>query len=275
MNLKNERGYSRNQYLQNITSEKDPDMSDEARVSYMLNYPEFMDDDNKCKNGFRGDTLQSCGWTFGKANKFSNKFNPKERSYGRLFNEEEIKIIDKFRLNYHCIANFAVLPQQLNIWRGAIKEGLNDKLGHGQCDYFDILIDIIRSYYMNQSMPLNAKTAIFKHKEWLDLFGRGEKGWRSFVDYYNFTPYVNHLYEVKDLFAMNSSYKKTDCQEIVGVHHGWDYCLPLCSSNGAIVSLEIAKQRALNYAENSLWIWEERSKLMDAFVIPKKFRREN
>ena len=66
---------------------------------------------------------------------------------------------------------------------------------------------------MDQPLPFDAKTAIFEHKEWLDLFGRGDKGWRSFVDYYNFTPYVNSSYEVKDLFAMNCSYKKTDCQE--------------------------------------------------------------
>lgn len=256
----------KNQYLRNITNVKDPDMSKDARVSYMLDYPDLMEDTGKCKKGYRGDTLQSCGWTFGTANKFSIKFNPYVRSYGQLFNEEEIKIIDKFRLNYHCIANFAVLPQQLNLWRGAYKEGFNDNLGNGQCDYFDIFLDIIRSYYLNQTMPCDAKTEINKHKEWLDWFGRGEKGWRSFVNYYNFIPYVNSLYEVKDLFAIPSSYQKNDCQEIVGEHHGWDYCLPLCSSSGKSVSLEMGKQRALNYVKNSLWIWEERSKL---FTISK------
>lgn len=249
-----------NQYLKNITSTSDPDMSQEAMDNYILNYPDFMEN-GKCKKGFRGDTLQSCGWTFGTANKFAIKFNPKLRSYGRLFSEDEIKIIDKFRLNYHCVANFAVLPQQLNIWRGAYKEGFNDNLGNGQCDYFDILLDIIRSYYLNRAMPQDAKMEISKHKEWLDWFGKGDEGWRTFVGYYNFTPYVNSAYEVKDLFAKHCSYKSNACQEIVGVHHGWDYCLPLCSSNGAIVSLEIAKQRALNYVKNSLWVWEERSNL--------------
>ncbi len=250
------------QYLKNIISVNDPDMSQEALDSYTLNYPDFMEN-GKCKDGFRGDTLQSCGWTFGKQNKFVAKFNPRLRSYGRLFSNEEIKIIEKFRLNYHCISNFAVLPQHLNIWRGLFKEGFNDNWGNGQCDYFDIFLNLIRSYYLNIVMPDDAKNQILKHKEWLDWFGEKEDGWRAFVDYYRFLPYVNSLYEVKDVFASHCSYQKKDCKEIVGSYHGWDFCLPLCSKEGKRISLEVAKQRAMNYVENSLWIWEERSRLFE------------
>lgn len=242
----------------------DPDMSYEAMRSYMIDYPDFMKNPCKCIKGFRGDTLQSVGWTFGCPNKSSIQFIPSLRSYGRLFNEEEIQVIDKFRLNYHCIANFAVLPQQINIWRGTLKEGVNDNMGNGQCDYFDIFLNLVRSYYLDINIPKEARCQIEKHKEWLDWFGIGENGWRTFVAYYQFFPYVNSEYEVKDLFAKNSIYQKEECKELVGLHHGWNYCLPLCSVDGRKVDLMIAKERALNYAHNSLWIWRERSNLFTA-----------
>lgn len=251
----------RNNYLRTITSAGDPDMSREAMSSYMIDYPDFMESSIRCVQGFRGDTLQSCGWTFGSQNKYTKEFNPLLRSYGRLFNEEEIKVIDKFRLNYHCIANFAVLPQQINIWRGAFREGYNDNLGNGQCDYFDIFLNIVRSYYLGINIPNEARSQILKQEKWLDWFGKEEKGWSAFISYYNFNPYVNSAYEVKDLFAMPCTYQKTDCKELLGVHHGWNFSLPLCSVDGKDVDLVIAKQRALNFVQNSLWIWQERSKL--------------
>lgn len=253
-----------NEYLENIKCTGNPDMSYEARRSYVEDYSDFMKDSYECVENFRGDTLCSFGWTFGGLNKTSIKFNPKLRSYGRLFNEEEIEIIEEFRLNYHCKANFAVLPYKLNIWRGAFKEGTNDNWGNGQCDYPDIFLGLIRSYYLGINIPEIARKHILEYADWLDWFGRGEDGWQHFVNYYKFIPYVNEAYEVKDLFAMPNVYQKKDCAELVGLHHGWDYCLPLCSIEGRNVDLQTGKQRALNFAKNSLWIWEERSKLLIA-----------
>lgn len=251
-----------NDYLKPVVSNVDPDMSREALASYMLDYPDFMETSFKCKEGFRGDTLQSCGWTFGKENKFAEQFNSKSRSYSPLFTPEEIKIINQFRRGYHCKANFALMLGEHNLWRGGFKAGFNDNYGKGQCDYFDIYLNLIRSYYLKIKISVNAEFYILKYQEFFDWFGTNEVGWRTFIEYYRFLPYVNIKYEVKDLFAVPSIYQKVDCRELVGSYHGWDFALPLCSADNSEVSLMTGKQRALNYALNSLWIWEERSKLL-------------
>ncbi len=247
-------------YLRPIICGCDPDMSREAMSSYMADYPAFMESPFQCKEGFRGDTLQSCGWTFGSGNKFSTEFNPNLRSYASLFSAEEVELINEFRFGYHCKANFAVLPAELNRWRG--RRGPNSRWGKGQCDYFDIFLTLIRSYYLKLELPEKAQFYILKHKRWMDWFGKGEEGWRAFVDYYRLNPYVTLSYEVKDLFADPVSYRRADCNELTGSHHGWDFCLPLCSADGKKADLAVGKERAVNYAGNSLWIWQERSKLL-------------
>lgn len=251
-----------NDYLKPIVSNLDPDMSREALQSYAMYTPEFMVTPLKCKEGFRGDTLQSCGWTFGEKNKFAEQFNSNLRSYSPLFTLEEIEIINEFRRGYHCVANFALLLRDHNLWRGGFKKGFNDNYGRGQCDYFDIYLNLIRSYYMGIEMPISAQPYILKHQEFFNWFGKSEVGWRAFVQYYNFLPYVNAGYEVKDLFAMPSIYQKVNCSELVGTHHGYDFALPLCSEDGSKVSLMTGKSRALNFVKNSLWIWKERSRLL-------------
>ena len=251
-----------NDYLEPIVSNVDPDMSREALMSYMHDYPDFMDAPFKCKSNFRGDTLQSCGWTFGKENKFADKFNSKLRSYSPLFTPEEVQTINRFRRAYHCTANFALMLEEHNLWRGGFKKGMNDNHGRGQADYFDIYLNLVRSYYLRIKMPASAEFYILKYQELFDWFGSGDVGWKNFVEYYKFHPFVNVKYEVKDLFAMLVIYQKVDCHELVGSYHGWDFALPLCSADGSEVSLMTGKQRALNYVLNSLWIWEERSRLL-------------
>lgn len=63
----------------------------------------------------------------------------------------------------------------------------------------------------------------------------------------------------KDLFATYEQYSKKDCTEVVGTYHGWDYCLPRCSKEDKTVPIIDVKNRADNYAVNSLWIWKERT----------------
>lgn len=251
-----------NDYLEPIVSNVDPDMSREALMSYMHDYPDFMDAPFKCKSNFRGDILQSCAWSFGTENKFSDKFNSKLRSYSPLFTPEEVQTINRFRRAYHCTANFALMLEEHNLWRGGFKKGMNDNHGRGQADYFDIYLNLVRSYYLRIKMPASAEFYILKYQEFFDWFGSGDVGWKNFVEYYKFHPFVNVKYEVKDLFAMPVIYQKVDCHELVGSYHGWDFALPLCSADGSEVSLMTGKQRALNYVLNSLWIWEERSRLL-------------
>ena len=75
-------------------------------------------------------------------------------------------------------------------------------------------------------------------------------------------PFVNDEYLVKDIFADNSSYKSQKCNELIGEHHDFDWCLPRCSKNGEEITPQIAKERAINYIKNSLWIWAERAEIL-------------
>lgn len=214
----------------------------------------------KCKPGVRGSILQRAGWTYGKENKFAERFNPKTRSYLRVCTDAEIEIIVRFLREYHCQANYGVIVEEHKVWRGTFKNGLNDSYGKGQCDYFDIYLDLIRSYYLGNEIPTESRYYILKYQEFFNQFGEGEAGWRHYVKEFEFQPYLNQSYEVKDLFARPSIYQKADCSEIVGRHHGWDFALPLCSADGSEVSLLTGKERALNFALNSFWIWEARMK---------------
>ena len=76
-----------NDYLEPIVSNVDPDMSREALMSYMHDYPDFMDAPFKCKSNFRGDTLQSCGWTFGVHWPASHAYLSSSRPVKNLFSK--------------------------------------------------------------------------------------------------------------------------------------------------------------------------------------------
>lgn len=134
----------------------------------------------------------------------------------------------------------------MNLWREAISIDLNDHFGIGQCDYFDIFLDLVRSYYLDLNLPKVARSQLLNHQDWFNFFGVGEEGWYTFVDYYHFKPYVNYKYEVKDLFASYEQYSKKDCTEIVGTYHGWDYCLLRCGKENRTVPIIEAKNHAYN-----------------------------
>ena len=134
----------------------------------------------------------------------------------------------------------------MNLWREAISIDLNDHFGIGQCDYFDIFLDLVRSYYLDLNLPKVARSQLLNHQDWFNFFGVGEEGWYTFVDYYHFKPYVNDKYEVKDLFASYEQYSKKDCTEIVGTYHGWDSCLLRCGKENRTVPIIEAKNHAYN-----------------------------
>ena len=73
-------------------------------------------------------------------------------------------------------------------------------------------------------------------------------------------------YKFKELFAPYEQYSKKDCTEVVGTYYGWDYCLSRCDKEDCTVPIIEAKNRAYNYAVNSLWIWRERNILLQKLL---------
>lgn len=252
-------------YLKNIICDCDPDMSDEALDFYRDFFAEYFDKERLIPY-FRGDCMNSLGWTFGKKNK-EGTFNPHFRSYTRLFTKEDIDLFYKFREVYHSKANFIILPSRLNSWRGSYRKDDNDNYGYGTCDYFDVLLSLIRMYFYKENICDRALSYIEPYKGWLESYGAGESGWVRFLKKNYLMPFVNNLYMVKDMFANHDMYKNTNCKDLLGSHHGFDYCLPGCSKNGEDVTMKTAKDRVVNYMLNSLWIWDERASL---FLQEKK-----
>ena len=69
-------------------------------------------------------------------------------------------------------------------------------------------------------------------------------------------------YKFKELFAPYEQYSKKDCTEVVGrIMGGTTVCLDVIKKNCTVPIIE-AKNRAYNYAVNSLWIWKERNILL-------------
>ncbi|MBP1576436.1 MAG: hypothetical protein J6A68_02775, partial [Oscillospiraceae bacterium] len=209
----------------------------------------------------RGDCINSLGWTFGAKNK-EGSFKSYVRPYTRLFTKEDIELFYQFRKRYHSKSNFIILPRGLNKWRGEYRGCDNDNYGYGTCDYFDILLDLIRKYYFQEPMSTRMRSYVDPYKNWLNTYGCGESGWRAFIKRNYLMPFVNDKYLVKDIFADNNSYKNNECDELIGRHHDFDWCLPRCSKNGEEILLNKAKERVVNYMKNSLWIWDERSNIL-------------
>lgn len=247
--------------IENIISDCDPDMSDEALKFYRHFFKEYFDETQKLNPYYRGDCINSLGWTFGANNK-DGSFKANARSYTRLFTKENIELFYRFRKGYHSKSNFIILPHGLNIWRGEYRECDNDNYGYGTCDYFDVLLSLIRKYYFYEPMSTRMRSYVDPYKNWLNTYGYGESGWRTFIKRNYLMPFVNEEYLVKDIFADNSSYKSNECNELIGKHHDFDWCLPRCSNNGEEILLSIAKERAVNYMKNSLWIWDERANIL-------------
>lgn len=253
----------REYYLKEIVSTADPDISPEALAFYFSHFPRYMSAPAEVRVGFRGDTMLSLGWTFGSGNK-TGPFNRRLRSYLPLFSEADVALFMRFRSGYHCRANLVVIPEQLNIWRGMRKKGTNDEWGRGQGDYFDLFISQIRAYYLSLPLPPDGKEEegverrLSRERDWLDSFGEGERGWRAFIDYYCLQPLIDpQSGAVKDLFAPPEAYAGNACPP-VGTFHDWDSALPLCGTD----DMAVGKERALSYAENSLWVWSQRAELL-------------
>ncbi len=253
--------FPKEELIENIISDCDTDMSDKALKFYEYFFKKHFYETKKMNPYYRGDCINSLGWTFGKNNK-EGSFKPCERSYTRLFTTDDIKLFYKFRKMYHSLSNFIVIPHELNIWRGEYRENDNDNYGHGTCDYFDILLGLIRKYFLQEAMSIRMQKYVEPYKNWLDSYGYGESGWITFIKQNYLMPFVNDAYLVKDIFADNSSYKSNDCNELIGKYHNFDWCLPRCSKNDKEISLNTAKERVVNYMKNSLWIWEERSNIL-------------
>ena len=253
--------WNEDKFIKNVVDDCDPDMSEEALKFYREFFTEYFDETNNLNLYYRGDCMNSLGWTFGKENK-EGSFKPYKRSYTRLFTQEDIELFYKFRKQYHSKSNFIIIPHGLNIWRGECRQGDNDNNGYGTCDYFDILLGLIRKYYYQENMNKRMLKYIEPYEKWLDSYGDREVGWKTFIKQNYLLPFVNENYQVKDIFANESIYKNNNCNELLGEHHDFDWCLPRCSKNGEEVTLEVAKQRTVNYMKNSIWIWNERSVLL-------------
>lgn len=252
-----QKSISKEKLIENIISDCDADMSDEALTFYRQFFKKYFYKNQKIKRGYRGDCMNSLGWTFGKNNK-EGPFKKNERSYTSLFIEEDIELFYQFIKMYHSMSNFIILPRKLNKRRGEYRKNDNDNHGHGTCDYFDILLNLIRKYYFQEPMNKRMRSYVNPYKKWLDSYGKEKQGWENFIKQNYLMPFVNEDFFVKDIFANNNNYKQNTCTELVGTHHDFDWCLPRCSKNGEKASLSTAKEKAINYMNNCLWIWKER-----------------
>lgn len=250
------------EFLKNIISCQDPDMSKEALDFYKVFFQQYMGSDGKIKKSYRGDCMMSIGWTFGVRNK-EGDFNKSCRSYTRLFSDEDTNLFYKFRGCYHSKANFIVIPHKLNIWRGELRYGDNDNEGFGSCDYFDIFLKLIRKYYLkNELLPRTMENILCTYINWLNDYGHGETGWKNFIEKNYLNPLVNINYEVKDIFAEHKIYRSEDCKEVVGAHHDFDWCLPRCDKTRNVIDNETARKRVVNFMQNTIWIWNERADIL-------------
>lgn len=231
----------------NFNGYNDADMSDEALLFYNYFFPEFKKDIPKT---MRGDTMCSLGWTFGSENKYKNDF-VRCRSYTKSFNPEEIKIFNSFKKGYHSLANFWIFPRNLNRWRGYDDNSYD---GKNQNDYFDIFLNLIRDYYLEKiKLSSNIVNTLGKYENWLNQYGIGHAGWIRFVNKNFLNSFINVNYTVKDLFSKPEEFKSNSAP-VVGTYHGYGWGLPGYTEN--------PKESAINYAKNSLYVWEKRAELL-------------
>jgi hypothetical protein len=251
----------------NNNSTVEPDKSEKAQEFYddiFYSQPEFYNMKNK---ELAGETMCSLATVFGKYEELykpfealvnSNRPNGWKRGYTQDFSDEDIKLFYEFRANYHNNANHCLLPRHLNRWRGTDGSVGEYSPNFNQGDFIDVYLNLVRNYYI--SMEDNSEEVnqiLARHIEYFKAFGTGEQGWRNYICKNLFTPLVNmDTYTVKDLFAPPEEYKQKCCAPIVGKYHryGRGYALPQDMSN--------PKEAAINYAKNSLFLWEERAKII-------------
>ena len=234
---------------------RDPDMSDEAQEFYNNYFSWFK------LEGMRGDTICSFGTCFGVCNKNSSKElvvlndgpNWKRGYTKELFSGNKKENILIFRKRYHSLANFWVIPQTLNSWRGMDDMSANLP---AQGDFFDVFLECVRNYYLDNK--LNPITVVNKFEEenikiWLYSFGKGENGWYQFIIKNYLRMFVNGDFLVKDIFGHNY---QIDNSEIIGTYHEYGKALPQNTKSQTV------NKSIINYVNNSLWILDQRGKAL-------------
>lgn len=238
-------------FSKEIITYKDPDMSDEAISFYQLYFPDQAKDigtDSKnTQLEMRGETMCSLGWTFGIVNKKDDFVSV--RSYTNDMTVDEIDKFYVFRKQFHSLANFCVIPRILNVWRGSFRGN-----GRSQGDYFDIFLNLIRDYYYKKLIPSNVQEIFNICKDWFSYYGIGFTGWKCFIDSNYLNPFVNTDYTVKHLFANPEDFIKEKGAPIVGSNHELYHPFPWGKA--------ASKQCAMNFCNNSLYVWEQRTKLL-------------
>lgn len=232
------------------------DMNDNSEVAnYFYNrcFKEEIELGKKHGVKFYGDVLCSLATTFGKDNQqgeFESLHNGAkwERSYTDKMNSIDKNIFYMFRNGYQTIENYIFIPLELNKWRG--KEDKNEISLPNQGDYFDIFLEITRNWYISQyKNTKNVNEMLNKYDFWFNRFGKGEVGWKNFVNYYFLRSMVNSNYEVKDIFSPPEEYKQS-IAPVIGSYHRYGEALPQHTDK--------PKDSAINFAINSLWIWKQR-----------------
>jgi hypothetical protein len=234
-----------------IITYKDPDMSDEAISFYQLYFPDLAKDIGTYSENthleIRGETMCSLGWTFGVTNKNNDFISV--RSYTKDMTVDEVDKFYVFREKYHSLANFCLIPKILNIWRGSFRGN-----GRSQGDYFDIFLNLVRDYYYEKELPSNVQEKFNLCKDWFSYYGVGDEGWKCLIDANYLNPFVNTDYTVKDLFANPEEFIKEEDAPIVGTYHLHYHPFPW--------GKKAPKECAMNFCSNSLYVWEQRTKLL-------------
>lgn len=258
------------QYFKENTNREDdaaePDKSVKAQEFYddiFYSQPEFCNMKNK---ELAGETICSLATVFGE-NKdpykpfeklvSSHNSNGWKRGYTQKFSDEDIRLFYEFRANYHNNENHCLLPRQLNCWRGTDGSFGEYSPNFNQGDFIDVFLNLVRNYYINMENNTEEVNRILdEHIEYFKAFGTGEQGWFNYICKNLFTPLVNmDTYTVKDLFAPPEEYKQK-CAPIVGTYHSYG------RGNALPQDMADPKESAINYAKNSLWMWEQRAKII-------------
>lgn len=227
-------------FLKEIKSSIDPDRTDEAKkfyVKYFVNLVETT-----------GETLCSLGTTFGADNKtgeFKAIVQAGKRDRRYVNDVKSFPLFYMFREQYHALANFMPIGAGLNVWRGR-----TDSINQG--DYFDIFLSLVKQYYLGVELPEKIKAQFDNCSSYFSAFAT----FTDYVDKNFLSPLVNSVYEIKDIFSNPNDYKMGAV--LLGTYH--EYGDPFPEGKGHDKD---GHRHALNYIENSLWIWEQRAKLFE------------
>jgi len=254
--------YEVNRFKENIRSDIDPDISEKAGLFYQEFFPELWS--TKDALHLRGETMCSLATTFGLDNT-EGEFKPichaklRDRRYTMSMTSRDKDRFKTFRQQYHSLANFLLIPKELNHWRGRTD-------GCRQGDYFDIFLYIIFRYYLDRnSLNPNVREVFRKTnvQTWLCQFGNGKAGWQKFIVYNYLDSFVNSALEVKDLFSEPDEFKKENCIRLIGEYHQYGTPYPeQVTKDSDSGNMFPGFNPAVHYMENCLWIWDKRASLL-------------